>query len=210
MTACALVLSAAATATPPIVLDLTSRTFDDQVGRSWHTLVEFHAPWCTACASFAPVLHAVASELSRERPDMKLMRVDGDAQPELRTRFQIEEAPSLLLFPASTPAKREAAAHFAGELNRAELMNWARDTLSRLPLLSDSSPAPTAEAAKPAKSAKPAKASKQSKAATPATPATPAASEATAHELSEEAYHASELLRLLQVRAAPPPSPCSL
>ena len=86
------VLTTALATAPP---ELTATTFDELVGADAHTLVEFHAPWCTACSAFAPVLHAAAAELARERPDVQFARVDGDAQPELRTRFAIDEAPSL-------------------------------------------------------------------------------------------------------------------
>ena len=99
-------------ASPP---DLTSQSFDARVGQHLHTLVEFHAPWCTACASFATVLHAVAAELTGDRPDVQFARVDGDAHPDLRTRFRIDEAPSILIFPAGKAADRSLAAHFDGE-----------------------------------------------------------------------------------------------
>ena len=165
-------------------VDLTDDTFDQHVGKRLHSLVEFHAPWCTACAAFAPVLHPAVQELVRERPDLQFMRVDGDAQPELRTRFQIEEAPSLLIFPAGAPASRAAAAHFKGELNQAELTEWARAALSSLPLLSQSgaSSAASASSAKPARPVKP---------ATPTTQRDLGASRAAE-------YHVAELLRLLQ------------
>ena len=159
----ALAISVSADSPP----ELTATTFDELVGADAHTLVEFHAPWCTACSAFAPVLHAAAAELARERPDVQFARVDGDAQPELRTRFAIDEAPSLLLFPAGKAADRSQAAHFTGELNRAELIDWARGALAGMPLLSGGAPA-----AKPAK--QPTKPAKQAAAAAkPAKPAKP-------------------------------------
>ena len=174
-------------------VDLTEDTFDQHVGKRLHSIVEFHAPWCTACAAFSPVLDSAIKELVRERPDLQFMRVDGDAQPELRERFQIEEAPSLLLFPAGAPGSRAAAAHFTGELNQAELTEWARASLSSLPLLSQSSRASRTPSASPAKAARPAKPT------APAKPATPTAQrELDAARAAE--YHAAELLRLLQQR----------
>ena len=103
-----LALSAVWLATATV--DLTDNTFDQHVGKSLHSMVEFHAPWCTACAAFSPALASAIKELVRERPDLQFMRVDGDAQPGLRERFQIEEAPSLLLFPAGARGSRATAA----------------------------------------------------------------------------------------------------
>ena len=166
-------------------VDLTEHTFDQHVGKRLHSLVEFHAPWCTACADFAPALHPAVQELIRERPDLQFMRVDGDSHPELRTRFRIEDAPSILLFQAGAPADRATAAYFMGQLNQLELTEWARGALSSLPLLSQPS---QASSAKPSRPAKP---------ATPATQRVPGTARAAEYHAGAAEYHAAELLRLL-------------
>ena len=112
--------------------ELTSDQFDAHVGGNQHTLVEFFAPWCSACTSFAPALHAAAEQLEHERRgDVQLVRVDGDAESELRVRFQIQEAPSILLFPASVPADLASAVRYDGALEQAPLLAWAREELGR-------------------------------------------------------------------------------
>eukprot|EP00966_Prymnesium_polylepis_P242134 5599548-Prymnesium_polylepis.1 len=129
---------------------LTASNFDGVVGADRHTIVEWFAPWCTACTNFAPALHKAAAELTRARDDVHFVRVDGDAQPDLRVRFQIDEAPSVLLFAAGTPAEPSAAVRYAGPLDGAALLAWARHELDRLP------PAPPASPALPPASPPPA------------------------------------------------------
>jgi len=202
-----LALSAVWLATATV--DLTDNTFDQHVGKSLHSMVEFHAPWCTACAAFSPVLASAIKELVRERPDLQFMRVDGDAQPGLRERFQIEEAPSLLLFPAGARGSRATATHFTGELNQVELTEWARASLSSLPLLAQSahpSRTPSAssiKAARPTKTAAPVKprtASGGREVDAPRAAGDDAARAAGDDAARAAEYHAAELLRLLLQR----------
>ena len=211
-----LALSAVWLATATV--DLTDDTFDQHVGKHLHSMVEFHAPWCTACAAFSPALASAIKELVRERPDLQFMRVDGDAQPGLRERFQIEEAPSLLLFPAGARGSRATAAHFTGELNQVELTEWARASLSSLPLLAQSAHAARTPSASSTKGARP------TKTAAPVKPRTAGghdrrevdaargAGDDAARGAGDDAarrtddaaraaeYHAAELLRLLLQR----------
>lgn len=111
--------------------EATAQSFDDLVGGARHALVEFYAPWCDACSAFAPVLREAAAELARERGDVVLVRVDGDAQPQLRSRLQVAEAPSVLLFARGSQrdAEQPEAERFTGALNRAALLGWARGAL---------------------------------------------------------------------------------
>ena len=213
-----LALSAVWLATATV--DLTDDTFDQNVGKRLHSMVEFHAPWCTACAAFSPVLTSAIKELVRERPDLQFVRVDGDAQPGLRERFQIEEAPSLLLFPAGARGSRATAAHFTGELNQVELTEWARASLSSLPLLAQSAHPSTTPSASSIKAARPTKTAAPVKPRTASgghdrreVDAARAAGDDAARAAGDDAaraagddaaraaeYHAAELLRLLLQR----------
>ncbi len=114
-------------------LDVDVSTFDSHVGGRFHTLVEFYAPWCEACSAFEPALKAAAATLKRERGDVRaLLRVDGDAQAALRTRFKVVEAPGLLLFPAEQPASTETAIRYDGALEQPAVLEWARKQLNKL------------------------------------------------------------------------------
>ena len=75
------------------------------------------------------MLREAAVELARERGDVVLVRVDGDAQPQLRSRLQVAEAPSVLLFARGSQRDADQPERFTGALNRAALLGWARGAL---------------------------------------------------------------------------------
>ena len=57
-------------------------------------LVDFFASWCGPCRMIAPILE----EISEERVDVKIVKVDVDELPELARRYGIMSIPTLLLF----------------------------------------------------------------------------------------------------------------
>ena len=57
-------------------------------------LVDVYADWCGPCKMIAPMLE----QLSAQREDVKIVKVDADASPELMSEFGIRGIPTLLLF----------------------------------------------------------------------------------------------------------------
>ncbi len=57
-------------------------------------LVDFFATWCGPCKMLSPVLEEVANE----RPDVKVVKIDVDQEPDLAQAFNIMSIPTLLLF----------------------------------------------------------------------------------------------------------------
>lgn len=57
-------------------------------------LIDFYADWCAPCRMVAPILEEVA----KERPDVKVVKVNIDETPELAQRFGIMSIPTLVLF----------------------------------------------------------------------------------------------------------------
>ena len=110
MTRVAVALAVLASTTA--ALDATSETFSTHVGGRWHTIVTFDASWCKACTAFAPILKEAIAELRRERTDVRAVRVDGEKEAALRTRFNILEAPGVLFMPAKQPAEPTFGAEF--------------------------------------------------------------------------------------------------
>ncbi|HAM30961.1 MAG TPA: thiol reductase thioredoxin, partial [Erysipelotrichaceae bacterium] len=49
------------------------------------------APWCGPCRLVVPIVE----EISRERPDIKVGKINVDEQPELAARFQVAGIPTL-------------------------------------------------------------------------------------------------------------------
>jgi thioredoxin 1 len=83
---------------------VTDAEFEGQVLASEQVvLVDFWAEWCAPCRMIAPVVEAIASELGDR---VKVLRMDIDANPEVRVRFGIMSIPTLIIFKDGRPADR--------------------------------------------------------------------------------------------------------
>lgn len=67
--------------------------FDETI-KQGRVLVDFFATWCGPCRMIAPVLE----ELSEERSDVVIVKVDVDQLPELARRYGVMSIPTLFLF----------------------------------------------------------------------------------------------------------------
>jgi len=57
-------------------------------------VVDFWAAWCGPCRMLAPELEALAAD----RPDLKVVKVDVDANPTIAARYGIQGIPTVALF----------------------------------------------------------------------------------------------------------------
>ena len=87
-------------------------TFDDIIKGDKPVLVDFFATWCGPCRALAPVLDALAEA----RPELRIGKVDVDAQPELAARFDVLTVPTLLLFRSGRLLRRTTGAKTLTEL----------------------------------------------------------------------------------------------
>ena len=69
-------------------------------------LVDFYADWCGPCKMIAPILNEVQEEELKD--EVKIIKVDVDADGELAQRFDVMSIPTMILFKDGKPVNRRA------------------------------------------------------------------------------------------------------
>ncbi len=77
------------------IVTITKDNFESEIGSyAGDVLVDFWATWCGPCRMMSPIIDQIAEEY----PQLKVGKIDTDAQPELAARFEIFSIPTLMLF----------------------------------------------------------------------------------------------------------------
>jgi len=87
-------------------------------------LVDFWAPWCGPCRSFAPVYSELASEMPSRASFIKL---DTEANQNTAAQFQIRSIPTLILFHRGQEITR-----LSGALPKGQFKQWLEQQLGGL------------------------------------------------------------------------------
>jgi thioredoxin len=75
-------------------VDLTKDNFEQVVTSNDIVIVDFWAPWCGPCRSFAPVYE----EISEKHPDVVFAKINSEEEQEVAGYFQIRSVPTLMVF----------------------------------------------------------------------------------------------------------------
>lgn len=87
------------------VLSVTSEAFEKEVINSDKpVLVDFYADWCGPCR----MMSSVIDEISDERSDIKVCKINVDEQRGLAERFSIQSIPTIMVFKNGSVTRCEA------------------------------------------------------------------------------------------------------
>jgi len=75
-------------------VDITKENLQDTIANNEIVIIDFWAPWCGPCKSFAPVYDAV----SEKHDDVIFAKVNTEDEQELAASFQIRSIPTLMIF----------------------------------------------------------------------------------------------------------------
>lgn len=76
------------------VVELNKDNFEQTITDNEFVIVDFWAPWCGPCRSFAPTYEKVSEEYS----DVVFAKVNTEDEQEIGAHFNIRSIPTLMIF----------------------------------------------------------------------------------------------------------------
>lgn len=76
------------------VVELNTHNFEQAIKDNAFVIVDFWAPWCGPCRSFAPIFEKV----SEDHQDVVFAKVNTEDEQQIAAHFQIRSIPTLMIF----------------------------------------------------------------------------------------------------------------
>lgn len=76
------------------VIELTKENFEATITGNDFVIVDYWAPWCGPCRSFAPTYEKVSEEF----PNIVFAKVNTEDEQEIAAQFGIRSIPTLMIF----------------------------------------------------------------------------------------------------------------
>ena len=104
-----------------MAIDVTKDNFSEVIENNEIVVVDFWAPWCGPCRSFAPIFEAAAEA----NPDIAFAKINTEVEQELAAHFQIRSIPTMMAFREQVGIFSQAGALPASALD--ELLTQIKD-----------------------------------------------------------------------------------
>jgi thioredoxin 1 len=103
------------------VVELDQQSFEPAIQQNNFVIVDFWAPWCGPCRSFAPVYDKVSGDFE----DILFAKVNTEVEQQIAGHFQIRSIPTLMIFRDQIIIYSQAGALPEGRFR--ELLEKARE-----------------------------------------------------------------------------------
>ena len=75
-----------------MIIELDNQNFNEEI-KNGLVLIDFYAVWCGPCK----MMHPIVEEISKQYPDLKIIKIDVDKHEELSRQYSIMSIPTLML-----------------------------------------------------------------------------------------------------------------
>lgn len=97
------------------ILKVTSENFESEVSQSDQTvLIDFYADWCGPCKMLSPIV----TEVAKENPEIKVVKIDVDAEQDLAIEYQVMSIPTLVVIKNGNEVNRAV-----GLIDKSEILS---------------------------------------------------------------------------------------